>query len=365
MSSSTSSGLRRPAGRALWVSTALDTRGGVASCVRTLAGTPLYTEWSVRHIPTHRDGPAVLKALTFAAGLLRYVFALVVRRPDVVHLHMASYGSFVRKATLARLARSARIPVVLHVHGAEFHIFYARSPRALQAWIRSTLTSSAVVLALGENWAERLRLIAPSAPVVVVPNAVVPVGPSSEPTDGEPVHVVFLGEIGDRKGTFTLLDAWAKASVEARLPARLTIAGAGESERAERRIAELGLTASVDLRGWLSQAEVADLLATAQLLCLPSRDEGQPMAVLEAMANGLCVVAGDVGGVPDLLAEQSGVLVPPDDVDSLAAALRALIDDPIERARIGRRALQRVRDTFDIDVLWRGIDVLYREVSAR
>lgn len=350
---------------ALWVSTALGTRGGVASSVRTLARSPLRTVWSARHIATHRDGPASAKIAAFGWGAIKFVVILLIDRPDVVHLHAASYGSFVRKATLAALARLVGVPVVLHVHGAEFHTFHERSPRVVQSWIRSTLNASAVVLALGDRWADRLRTIAPAAPVVVVPNAVIPVAPAGEPADGEPVHVVFLGEIGNRKGAFTLIDAWAEVSADAALPARLTIAGAGEFARAERRIAELGLAASVDLRHWLGPGEVAELLRSAQLLCLPSRDEGQPMAVLEAMANGLCVVASDVGGIPDLLAEDSGVLIKPDDVDALAGALRSLIDDPAERAEIGARAFRRASAVFDIDVVWRRIDVLYREAIAR
>jgi glycosyltransferase involved in cell wall biosynthesis len=353
---------RKPA--ALWVSTALDTRGGVASYVRTLSGSPLHDTWFTRHIATHRDGSTPRKIATFLWAALSFAAILLFDRPAVVHLHMASYGSFVRKATLAAYARLLGVPVVLHVHGAEFHTFHERSPRAMRAWIRATLSGAAAVLALGDRWADRLRRIAPAATVIVVPNAVAPIGTAAEPDDGEPAHVVFLGEIGDRKGTFTLLDAWAKMAVEVNCPARLTIAGNGEFERAERRIAELGIAASVDLRSWLGPAEVAELLGSAQLLCLPSRDEGQPMAVLEAMANGLCVVASDVGGIPDLLAQHSGVLIAPDDVGALAAALHMLIENPAERARIGAHALERVRTTFDIDVVWRRIDAVYREAIA-
>jgi glycosyltransferase involved in cell wall biosynthesis len=333
--------------------------------VRTLLATPLADDWAVRHVATHRNGGAATKALAFARGTGAFAVALVVRRPAVVHLHTASYGSFVRKATLAALARLARVPVVLHVHGAEFHLFHDRAPAPLRAVIRATLTRSAAVIALGDRWARRLRRIAPRARVTVIPNPVAPVGPAAQPGPGEPVHVVFLGEIGDRKGTFTLLDAWAKAAAGASGPARLTIAGDGEVDRARRRIAELGLGDSVTVRQWLSPAEVAGLLRSAQVLALPSRDEGQPMAVLEAMANGLCVVAGDVGGLPDMLDGGAGVLVRPDDPEGLAAALRAVLDDPAERARIGERGLERVRTTFDTAVVRRRIDALYREVTAQ
>lgn len=352
-------------GRAVWVSTSLDTQGGIASCVRTLQRTPLRSTWSARHIATHRDGSVLARVAAFAHGALAFASVLLLHRPDVVHLHTASNGSFVRKAVLASFARLAGVPVVLHVHGGAFHLFHDRAPRPLQAAIRMTLTRSAAVVALGELWAERLRHIAPDARVVVVPNAVAPVGPTREPAAGAPVHVVFLGLISDGKGTFTLLDAWARVIDGSTCPARLTIAGNGEFARAKARVAELGLGGSVALRHWLSPTEVAELLGAAHVLALPSRAEGQPMAVLEAMANGLCVVASDVGGIPDLLAGGSGLLVPPDDPVALAAALRTVLDDPAERLRMGERALARVRSSFDPAVVWRRLDDLYREVAAR
>ena len=358
----------RPPGRpgsVIWVSTSLHTRGGVASYVRTLQRSPLWHTWSARHIATHRDGSATVKIAAFVRGLVSFVVSVLIHRPDLVHLHSSSYGSFARKAIVAALARLFRIPVVLHVHGAEFHLFFDRSPRLLKSVIRSTLTRSAAVIALGDLWAQRLRRIAPAARVVVIPNAVTPVSGVSDPRPGEPVHIVFLGEIGDRKGTFTLLDAWAKARVDLHAGARVTVAGDGELDRAERRISELGLADSVTLRSWLAPADVAELLRSAHVMCLPSRQEGQPMAVLEAMANGLCVVASGVGGIPELLADDSGVLVPPDDVDALAAALVTVVDDPAERSRLGAAALSRASSMFDIEVVWRRLATIYEDVARR
>jgi glycosyltransferase involved in cell wall biosynthesis len=86
------------------------------------------------------------------------------------------------------------------------------------------------------------------------------------------------------------------------------------------------------------------------------------MAVLEAMAHGLCVVATDVGGIPDLVDEECGVLVPADDTDALALALRTVITDPQKRAELGALALDRVRERFDVDVAWRRLDALYEEL---
>lgn len=346
------------------VSTSLATRGGISSYVRMLRGTELWDRWHVEHVATHRDGTKKDKVVQFGRGLVRLA-GLLRGRPRLVHVHMSARGSFVRKALVVWLARARRVPVVVHVHGSEFDTFAAGLPRPLRTVVRRTLEQAAVVVALGRTWADRLAAIAPGARVVVVPNAVrVPDAPA-DPGTG-PLRVVFLGEIGDRKGAFTLLEAWAKLAAEPEVldGAQLVLAGDRGVDRAEKAIAVHGIGGSAAVRSWLGPDEVAELLAGSGIFVLPSRSEGQPMALLEAMAHGLCPVAGAVGGIPEMVEDgRSGLLVPPDDVDALAAALRRVLTDPALRIGLGAAARERVRAEFDLDVVWRRIDELYREVA--
>jgi glycosyltransferase involved in cell wall biosynthesis len=347
-----------PERRALWAST--EAPGGIATYVRVMQQTPLWTDWNIRHIVTHRDGSAAAKVAAFARGALVIIAELIRRRPGVVHLHAASDTSFIRKAILLWISRLAGVPVVLHMHGSNFQVYYENSPRAIRALIRATLCRASAVVALGETRAAWLRAVAPDARITAIPNAVRPAERSVQPAPGKPVGVVFLGLIGDRKGTFRLLDAWARLGQEA---ATLTIAGDGEVERARRRIQELHLEDSVEVREWLSESDVCDLLHRAQVLVLPSHHEGQPMAVLEAMARGLCVVASDVGGIPEMVGDGCGVLVSADDIEAIAAALKLVICDHELRAQYGAAAYARVADQFDLGTVWRRLDALYSEVS--
>ncbi|MFE3290949.1 glycosyltransferase family 4 protein [Rhodococcus sp. NPDC059234] len=350
--------------RALWASTSTATRGGVATYVRAIQGVPLWRDWNIRHISTHRDGGPAAKAMAFARGSVEFVVALVTFRPDVVHLHSSAGASFARKAILLWLSWVARVPVVLHIHGSDFQLFYDDSPRAVQWVIRGTLDHAGAVVALGDDWSRRLQSIAPHARISVIPNAIQSADRIVQPVPGGPVHVVFLGRIGDRKGTFRLLDAWADMleHSDSDRECRLTIAGDGEVERARRRVAELRISDSVAVREWLSSTEVAALLDCAHVLALPSRNEGQPMAVLEAMARGLCVVASDAGGIPEMIDGGCGVVTSADDVAAISAALRLVVHDDETRARLGAAAFERFHERFDVDVVSRRIDALYREV---
>jgi glycosyltransferase involved in cell wall biosynthesis len=87
------------------------------------------------------------------------------------------------------------------------------------------------------------------------------------------------------------------------------------------------------------------------------------MSVLEAMARGLCVVASDVGGLPEMIGDGCGVLVPPDDVEKLTDALRHVIFDGDLRAQYGAAANARMAAKFDVRTVWRQLDALYCEVS--
>lgn len=355
--------------RALWVSTSTHTRGGIASYVRAMQQTSLWTEWNIRHVTTHGDGTAVRKVGVFALGTMRFVGELIRFRPDVIHLHASTRGSFIRKAILFWINRVTGTPVVLHMHGSGFPEDYENAPRMVRTLTRATLSRAGAFVALGQMWADRMREIAPAARILAIPNGVRLATPVDQQT-GEPVRVVFLGRIGDHKGTFKLIDAWAKLVCERGFgdteanSATLTIAGDGEVDRARQYVRELCVDATVDVHGWLSEDEVAALLDRAQVLVLPSRNEGQPMAVLEAMARGLCVIVSDVGGLPEMIGADGGILIPPDDAEAIAAALRQVIPDRELRARYGTAAHSRIRDEFDTETIARRLDVLYRKVCA-
>ncbi|SCX07104.1 Glycosyltransferase involved in cell wall bisynthesis [Mycolicibacterium fluoranthenivorans] len=354
--------------RALWISTSLETRGGIASYVRAMQQTPLWVDWEIRHVATHRDGSVARKIAAFGSGTVLFVVELIRFRPSVIHLHSSAGGSFVRKAVLLWISRPARVPVVLHMHGSAFQEEYERRPRMVQTMIRATLCRAAAFVTLGQVWASRMRDIVPSARIVAIPNAVRPARRGAQPSSGHALHVVFLGRVGEHKGTFRLLDAWAKLvcdpgfSTQRGHLATLTIAGDGEVERARSHVRDLGVSDTVDVHDWLSETAVGELLDRAQILVLPSQNEGQPMAVLEAMARGLCVIASDVGGLSEMIGGECGMLIPPNDTEAIAAALRAAVYDRALRVRYGAAARARIRDRFDIDVVAHRLDALYREV---
>jgi glycosyltransferase involved in cell wall biosynthesis len=354
------------------VGTTPEGRGGVASVVSVLRRHGLFEREDVRYIATHRSGPRLAKAAGALGGLCRIVLACLRaglgRRPAVVHAHVASRASFLRKSLVLWIARMSGCKTIFHLHGAEFREFATQEAgRLLRRWIRHTLERSSVVIALSESWAQFLRAFAPGATVAVVPNAVplpaLPAGADGE-GGGEAGRILFLGRVEAGKGVYELLAAGA--ALADRFPdLRIVIGGEGDLEGVRRRAAALGIGARVELRGWIDAQARAAELARASVFCLPSHAEGLPMALLEAMAARKAVVACSVGGVPEALRDgDNGLLVAPRDAGALAAALGRVLGDRALRARLAQRARATVEQHYSTEVMCGKLSAIYRELAG-
>ena len=166
-----------------------------------------------------------------------------------------------------------------------------------------------------------------------------------------------------RKGHDVLLRALAV--LDGSPPWRCLVCGGGSQQRALHRLAaDLGIADRVRFLG--PQPQVADVLAALDVFVLPSRHEGLGVAVLEAMAMSLPVVASAVGGIPEaVIPGETGLLVPPDDPAALAAALGALRRD-VERAeRMGHAGRARVLAEFSMEGMAVRYERLYEDVCDR
>jgi glycosyltransferase involved in cell wall biosynthesis len=157
----------------------------------------------------------------------------------------------------------------------------------------------------------------------------------------------------------------ACVELRVRLPGvRLVVAGAGPCEAELRAlVAELCLEQTVLLLG--RRDDVGSLLAVADAFCLPSRHEGVPLSVLEAMAAGVPCVATAVGGVPEIVEHRrTGLVVAPGSPAALADALGELLSDPAAAARIGAAARAKVEREWSASVVARRYAALYGELSG-
>ncbi len=183
--------------------------------------------------------------------------------------------------------------------------------------------------------------------------------PVARPTPGPTIGTIARHD--PVKGLDVLLDAMPL------LPGvQLVLIGSGaETEALRGQCERLGLADRVEFRDVPWDEKAADHLASFDLLVLPSRDEGFPVTIMEAMLAGLPVVATDVGSVRESVDDEStGLVVPPEDPAALADAIERLVDDPALRERMGAEARSRGVDRFTVDATVRAYLDLYREVLA-
>jgi glycosyltransferase involved in cell wall biosynthesis len=140
---------------------------------------------------------------------------------------------------------------------------------------------------------------------------------------------------------------------------RFVLVGEGEKRpKIEQQVRKAGLEKHFLFLG--SRKDIPELLACAEILILPSRAEGLPNVILEAMAAGLPVVATRVGGTPEIIEDgATGLLVPPEDPCALAEAIQRLLRDRSMAARVGRTARERIRTSFSFERVAREIETVY------
>lgn len=322
----------------------LDEKGGIGS-VENLIFNKAPTEVQIQHISTHDEGSIIHRLLVFGWALRQFLWKLLSGEADLVHIHLADKGSALRKAILVLMALVFRKPVIVHAHGSEFHLFYAELPQWIKQLLSWTFRQCTRFIVLSESWKDfymsSCRLTAEQ--VVVLHNSV-EIPPNVPARIGSnKIDFVFLGRIGQRKGVFDLLRAFASLSPKHRERAALTLAGHGEVEQARSLAESLNLIAHVTIPGWLDSSQRNELLSKADVFVLPSYNEGLPMALLEAMSWGLPVITTPVGGVPELVSQtETGLLVNPGNIQQLVEAMQSLIENESMRLSMGSAARKRI-----------------------
>jgi glycosyltransferase involved in cell wall biosynthesis len=286
-----------------------------------------------------------LSPLRDAGAFVRLRTALRDFGPDLVSTHCSKAGVLGRLA-----ARTLRIPALFTAHGWSFSDGVPGFRRALYQRlerIAAPLAQRVVVVCDGDRRVAREAGIASAGKLRLVYNGMpdIDVAQRARP-DEKPVRLIMIARVCEQKDYPTLFRALAELRD---LDWHLDQVGDGPMQRAIQCLAaELGLSERISFLGL--REDVVPLLARSHVYLLISNWEGFPRSILEAMRAGLPVIASDVGGVREAIADAStGFLVPRLDVRSVAERLRQLIESPSLRLALGRegRELYVRRFTFE------------------
>jgi glycosyltransferase involved in cell wall biosynthesis len=305
--------------------------------------------------------------LVFARALLGLLVRAALRNTDLLHIHLSIRGSSIRKSIIGSVARACKIPYVVHLHGIETVGFWEDAGPRLAAALERLFAGSVGVVVMGRYWRDVITRRVPAVidRIVILPNATpdpVAVKPAS-PRSGR-VQVTFLGQLGARKGTPTLVAALSRLAGRSDWSA--VIAGDGDVAQTRAQIRDLGLADRVEVPGWLGVEAREAVFGTTDILVLPSTAENLPMVVMEALARGIAVIATPVGALPEvIISGENGLLVPVGDVETLATQIARLIDDPALRGALGSAARRHHEERYAFDAYISQLIAIWRNVLPK
>lgn len=344
--------------------------GSVAPGEASLADLAEEEGTTMRFIPELQQPVHPVRDLRALLELIRLARAF---RPDIVHTHTAKAGFLGRQAALAVRPR----PAIVHTyHGHVLEGYFGPAKSLLYRRLEHALARvSDALIGVSQATVDDLVRLGVAKPAKF---RVVPLGLDlerlAEPNAAlggelrgelglaeDDVLLVFVGRVVPIKRLDLLLRSLSLArESEPRL--QLAIVGDGDVRpQLEQQAAGLGIADAVHFRGY--RRELRPIFAAADIAVLCSENEGTPVSLIEAAAAGLPSVATEVGGVSEVVSQETGLLVRPGEARLFADALVRMARDAPRRAQAGDAARRLVLNRYVAERLLRDIDALYSELS--
>ncbi len=318
----------------------------------------------LRALDSRGSGLALLSFFVILKALFFIFIGRISGRLVGVHVNVAERLSFFRKGLIILFSRLLGLPVVLHLHAAQLPAFYHQLPKIIQFIVRYVFGKATVCVVLGEKskkfiidelnvCPEKIRIVINGVPIIK----------SDKKKENDTFHILFLGNLMERKGVSDLLKALATQKMQENNNWKAFFAGGGDIEFYNKLAVTLKIEHHVSFVGWVNQEQAADLFAIADVLILPSYDEGLPLVILEALGRGVPVICTPVGEIPDFFEhKKTAYFVETGNIASIADALVMLQDDEQLLNLLGHNALIYYQEKFSFEAFLVSIYQIYDEV---
>lgn len=274
---------------------------------------------------------------------------------DIIHSNwtLSAFSAWVTKFIHKK-------PIVVTVQGSD--IFIAARMPLIRNFTKFALNGCDNIVALSRAISkEILSLGIPSKKVHIIPNGVNTNKFLAGEDFREPI-ILFVGSLIERKDPFSLLFAF-KGIVDQVGLLRLVFIGDGPLRKSlEETTVKIGLASNVDFLGNQPQEQVRQWMKKAKVLVLPSVEEGLGVVLLEALASGTPCVASNVGGIPDIINEDVGILVSPHNPQAMQSAINELINDDEYWKKLSKNARKKAEILYDWDNVVEKIIALYSHI---
>ena len=289
-------------------------------------------------------------------------------KPDLICCHSSMAGF------LGRLVVKGTIPTVYTAHGFAFTPaapLWRRIAAIIGEKLVSKYTSKIICVSEFDKSLALKNNIAPVAKIAVVYNGVattpegVGVPTESVGKKKEPIEILNIGRLAYPKRPDLIVKAFGALPAELKKKAHLKIAGSGPYlKELNALINKLNLNESVSLSGEIDHQRILGMLPKADIFILITKHEGLPLTVLEAMSAGLPVIASRVGGIPEEIDAECGILIENNTEEKIAKALRRLIENPALRMAMGLSGRKRIEEKFSLNKFLSETEKIYKETRS-
>jgi len=277
-------------------------------------------------------------------GILKIITIIKKGKYDIVHVHLFPADIF---AALASLFLSKDIVWIFSEHSVynrrrSFKIFKILDSFTYRRYLKIICVSNQVESNLF-SWIPSIK-----RKTKVIPNAVL-VPEFLKPNHLKIYDILFVGRLNQAKGIDILLKAAKVLKDKYGKNLKIAIVGDGPlKENLNNLAVKLGVNGEVKFLG--VRKDIEELMVSSKIFVLPSRWEGLPMVILEAMSRGMSIIATGVGGIPEVVENgKEGILISPEDPETLAQAINDLIENEELREKLGQAAYKKVKDKYSIE----------------
>lgn len=337
-------------------------RGGMATVIAGIKDSKnLNQEFDIDVHPSYVDGNIIVR---FVYSVFKYLkFLMIYKKYDLFHIHTASFGSTFRKMYYLKKIKKTGKKAIIHIHGAKYLEFYENLNQRKRRQVADFLESADLVLALSEDWKEKLE-----EKIGIHNCGVLNNGIDTEAFETAICDVkknkdrfLLLGRLGERKGAYDLVQA-VEIAVKDNSSLKVYMAGDGEIEKIKAQVREKNLQNHIEVVGWIDFNGKLELLKKVSTLVLPSYNEGLPMAILEGMAAGKAIISTTVGAIPEVVTDKNGIVIEPGDVKALAESLVKCSTDTKMLCMMSEKNVEKVDAEFSMKKMHEILSKYYRQV---
>ncbi len=336
--------------------------GGIATVVSGYLNSSLIKEYDITYVSSYKDGNKLKKFIVAVLAYIKFIWICTFNRPNIIHIHSSFGASFYRKMFFIIIGKLFAIPIINHIHGAEFDKFYTKATSKKKKLIYKIYLMCYKIIVLSKEWKDKFEKVIDGSKIEIVENfSVVPSNITA--AENRDNVVLFLGYIGIRKGAYDIPNV-VKEVIKYVPNVRFILCGNGEVDKLKRIIKENNLDKNIELTGWINNKQKYELLNTSKIYFLPSYNEGLPMSILEGMSYGLPIVSTNVGGIPTVISSGfNGFIYDPGSTLEFANAILKLLKNQQLCTEIHKNNINMIVKKYSLEVNVSKISAIYHQIE--